>query len=418
VKKLADDVSSGHGFEEVAAALREFRARTGQEPLMLGGWEVEDPAIRPPTTLIEQLRAIRPQLTGYCFPRDFHRARERAAALFAPEMRLGERAPEPANVAILQNSTQGLLLALAALKEHGVARVVAAAPVYFAAVEACRQLGLDVVVVPASDFLTGALDLARLAAEVSVPRSALLLTNPAYSVGVEYTPDHLAALFAALRPETYVLLDETRLGLHWHRPSPWYTAAYPERTLVLRSPSKLFLVNGSKCSLLLGPAALIHEVERLGEALVGSSAGGAEEAALAYLAALRAWRDEADAGVEGPLLAWWQGMVAALGRTYAAVAPTLTSAGFAVSPVDSGPYVLAAIARERLSVLDGAAIGREHGVLLLESAHFFHHHPAWIGFRLNLYVGPARARAALAALTCPLEFQMAAVDLLPLNGRG
>lgn len=398
MEKLADSVSSGHGFEEVTAALREFRARTGQEPLMLGGWEVEDPAISPPKTLIERLQAIRPTLTGYCFPRDFHRARERAAALFSPAMRFGERAPRPANVAILQNSMQGLLLALAALKEHGVARVVAAAPVYFAAVEACRQLGLEVTVVPAADFLSGALDLARLATEASVPRSALLLTNPAYSVGVEYTPDQLAALFAVLRPETYVLLDETRLGLHWQRPSPWYTAMYPERTLVLRSPSKLFLVNGLKCSLLLGPAALIHEVERLGESLVGSSSGGAEEAALTYLAALLAWRDEINAGVEGPLLAWRRQVVTALRRTYTAVAPTLASAGFAVSPVDSGPYALAAIAREQLPTLDGAAIDREYGVLWMESGHFFHHHPAWIGFRLHLCVGPARARAAFSAL--------------------
>lgn len=412
---LADGVGNGHGFDEVAASLREFRARTGREPLMLGGWEVEDPAIGPPTPLLARLRAIRPLLTGYCFPRDFHRARERAATLFAPQMRFGERAPEPANVAILQNSTQGLLLALAALKEHGVARVVAAAPVYFAALEACRQLGLEVAVVPAADFLTGALDLARLAAEASVPRSALLLTNPAYSVGVEYAPDHLAALFAVLRPETYVLLDESRLGLHWQRPSPWYAATYPERALVLRSPSKLFFVNGMKCSLLLGEAALIREVERLGEALVGSSAAGAEEAALAYLAALRAWRDEAAAGVDGPLLAWRRRVVAALRRTHAAVAPTLTFAGFAASPIDSGPYALAAIARERLPVLDSAAIGREHGVLLMESAHFFHHHPAWIGFRLNLCVGPARAHAALAALACLLESRTFAVDLRPLK---
>ena len=89
----------------------------------------------------------------------------------------------PEHVAILPNSTQALLLTLAALKSQGVDRVVVAAPSYFAAAEVCRYLGLTPTIVPAADFVTGALDHEAIVAAMSQRRSALVLTNPAYSIG-------------------------------------------------------------------------------------------------------------------------------------------------------------------------------------------------------------------------------------------
>src|SRR5438552_3243929 len=75
------------------------------------------------------------------------------------------------HVAILPNSTQALLLTFAALRDHGVEHIVVAAPVYFSAVEVCRRLGLAVSVIPAADFVTGALDLDALARAMTRPRS-------------------------------------------------------------------------------------------------------------------------------------------------------------------------------------------------------------------------------------------------------
>ncbi|MFI5273579.1 MAG: aminotransferase class I/II-fold pyridoxal phosphate-dependent enzyme, partial [Ktedonobacterales bacterium] len=324
--------AAGGDFACVVDALCGFRARTGEAPLMLGGWEAEDPTIAPPAPLVAALQAIPPRLGGYTFARDLGRARERAAALFAPDVTIGGEPPTRDTVALLQNGTQGLLLALAALKEHGVRRVVIAAPCYFAAVEVCRQLGLRTEVVPAADYLTGTLDLDRLAAQAGRSHSALLLTNPAYSLGVEYPAAQLAALYAALPATTFVLLDETRLGLHWQREAPWARAAYPARALVLRSPSKIFFINGLKSGVLFGATDLVRSVERLGEALVGSYQGNAEAVALAYLLAWQAWRDEVTGAQYGPYRAWRHGVVGALRHNRDALVPVLAARGFVLSP--------------------------------------------------------------------------------------
>lgn len=400
IEACADDTPGD--FAAVIEGLDAYRARTGVAPLMLGGWEAEDSAIHPPRPLLAALRAIRPRLAGYTYAREFGVVRERAAALCAPDLCLDGGPLSADAVSCVQNSTQGLLLALASLKDEGVTRVVVAAPCYFAAVEAARKLGLAVEIVPAADFLTGALDSDRLVASYlqafggRAARTAVLVTNPAYSVGVEHEPRELLALRAALPAQTTLLIDETRLGLHWHRESPWYRAAYPGRTLLLRSPSKIFFVNGLKCSLLFGDPALLRRVERLGEALVGSCPAGLQEVALAYLDAWARWRGELAAGEAGPYRIWRRRTVAALRRNRDRLAPSLVRHGFMLAPVNSGPHVLAAArdAGERRLPAPLAA-ARACGVLLMDATYAFHSAPQWSGFRVNLSGDATAAEEAL-----------------------
>jgi len=368
---------------------------------MLGGWEVEDEAIGPPAALLERLSAIKARPRGYAYSKDFSAAKEQAAALFHDEVRFGGAAIAPEQVAVLSNSSQALLLALTALRERGVRRAVIAAPTYFATIHICQHLGLDVLILPAADFFTGAFDTARLATAVQPDGSVLILTNPAYSLGVEYTQTQLQALFAALPADAWVLLDETRLGLHWRDDAPWYRGDFPPQTLALRSPSKVFLLNGLKTSLLLGPASLLRMAEKLGESLVGSVAGNAEEVALVYLDAWRAWRQECQEGRIGPLRAWKRQLVERFQQHRDAAGALLCQAGFRLSPVDSGPYVLAGIERQRVPVLDSAEIARERGVLLMTSGYFYHQSEDWLGFRLNLCGDPASAQEAITRVFAP-----------------
>ncbi len=379
----------------VTAALRAYTQATGLDPLMLGGWDVEDDAISPPAALLERLSAIQARPRQYTYSKDFYQAKEGAAHLFCAAVRLGGAPLSAANVAVLQNSSQGLLLALTALRGCGVRRVVVAAPVYFAAIAICQHLGLEVCLVPAADFLSGALDVPRLAGALRGEPSVLLLTNPTYSLGVEYSEQQLQALFAALPVETWVLLDETRLGLPWRHDLPWYWGDFTPRTLVLRSPSKIFLLNGLKTSFLFGPAALLRDVEQVSEALVGSGAGNAEAVALAYLEAWRAWMQEHQDERIGPMRAWKRALVQRLQARCAAVEVLLAPAGFRLSPVDSGPYVLAGIERERWPAPDSAAVAREHGVLLITSDYFYHRSERWSGFRLHLCGDQARMEEAI-----------------------
>lgn len=379
----------------MSAALETFRLETGRQPYMLGGWDVEDDAIGPPEALEDKLCAIPPRPREYAYARAFSRARERAAEVFCSSVRFADAPVGPENVNILHSSTQALMLALAALKERGVRRVVVAAPAYFAAIDACKVLGCEVVVVPAADYLTGALDLDGLLRALRVPDSALLVTNPAYSIGVQHRAAKLRRLFAEMPTGTWVLLDETRLGLHWRDASPWYAGNFPERTLIVRSPSKVFFTNGLKTSLLFGPADVLRSIERLGESLVGSAAGNAEDVALAYLDAWSAWESEARTAKPGPLLAWRERVVGRLSANLAAVRRTLDEYGVVCSSVDSGPHVLAALPRTRLVGLDAAELARREGVQLMLSSHFFHESDEWSGFRINLCGDAARTDAAL-----------------------
>ena len=379
----------------VTEALHAYAEATGRAPLMLGGWEVEDSEIGPPAGLLQQALAIQPRPGRYAYGKDFCRAKERAAEVFAAGVRFAGAPLRPEQVTVLQNSSQALLLALTALREQGVRRVVVAAPVYFSAVQVCRHLGLDVEIVPAADFFTGELDIDRLVGALGREPAVLIVTNPAYSLGVEYRAGHLRRLFAALPERAWVLLDETRLGQPWEDDLPWYRGDFRARTLVLRSPSKIFLLNGLKTSFLFGPARLLREIERLSEALVGSGAGNAEALALAYLDAWHAWMRECEAGQVGPMRAWKRALVARLYAHYVAVKPLLAEYGFRLSPVDSGPYALAGIERERLPDLESIAIAREQGVLLMTSEYFYHQSEDWLGFRLHLCGNARSGREAI-----------------------
>ena len=385
-------------FSHVTEAIRDFALTTGRPPLMLGGWEVEDDQLGPPAPLLDSLLAIEARPRGYAYTKDFAQAKEVGAAVFGERTRLGGEPPSAAQVAVLHNSSQGLLLALTALRDRGVRQAVIAAPTYFTTFHACRHLGLDLTIIPAADFLTGTLDLARLAGALHRGPTVVILTNPAYCLGVEYGAAQVRVLCERLPGDAVVLLDETRLGPSWRYEAPWYEADLPAQTLILRSPSKVFLLNGLKTSFLVGPAAIIREVERLGEVLLGSVAGNSEAVALAYLEAVAAWQRGPHDPYGCAVHEWRARVVARLHRNLGEAQAALSPYGFAFSPVDSGPYALAGIERRLLPTLDGQAIARESGVLLMTSDYFFHESDHWTAFRLNLacdQTGTWRAAALL-----------------------
>jgi aspartate/methionine/tyrosine aminotransferase len=401
-------------FAPVMRALDEHTRATGAAPRLVSGWEPDDPAIAPPAMLARTLQAIRPRLDRYAYSRDFAEARELAATILRDDIHLGAETLAAERIAIASSSSQALFLALLALADRGVHWAVIAAPVYHAVVAMCHRAGMATTVIPACDIATGALDVPRLAAAAQRGPSVVIVTNPAYSVGVEYAPADLEALCAALPAHATLLLDETRLGLHWRRPEPWPALRLPTRALIVRSPSKLFWLNGLKMALLIGPSGIVRQAERIGEMLLGSVAGNAEAVALEYLYAWQMWHDESyqvslsrsvltDDGplsifdgervvgeantVDESLLAWRAGVVAALQRNLLAVERLLHGSDFRLSPVDSGPYALAYAPRQAVADLDCRRIAREHGILVMTSHYFYHQHPEWTGFRINLAAG-------------------------------
>lgn len=394
-------------FREVMEALESHASEMGELPLMLGGWEVEDHTIVPPVSLLRRLGERSAQMRRYAYARDLSRTREIAADLLGDAMRFAGEPLTEQHVSIQQNSTQALLLALAALKERGARRVIIAAPAYYAIETICRSLGLETLVVPATDFMTGALDIARLSAAARLPNTVALVTNPAYSLGVEYTSTEINRLASELPRDTWLLLDETRLGLSWRYEEPWYRNDLSPRTIVVRSPSKIFFIHGLKSSLLLGNPALLRDIERLGEALVGSLSGDAESVALAYLDAWKAWRDEVASGTAGPMRRWRRTVIHRLQQNLSTAQDALLPAGFSFSAVDSGPYALAAVPRQQMERLSVMAAARQQGVLLMDARYFLHEHPDWHGFRINLCCNRQNQAEALARLRMLWRFNKA-----------
>jgi histidinol-phosphate/aromatic aminotransferase/cobyric acid decarboxylase-like protein len=397
-------------FNAVVGALEEHASSTGRRSLSLGGWEADNPAILPPGGLVESLSKIPARLYGYTHMRELYAAKHRAAEVFAFGIRMEGLLLTPDHAAVLPNSTQAMLLILAVLKDQGIEHVVVAAPGYFAILEACRHLGLPLTVVPAADFLTGALDGQAILDAVRGRRSALILTNPAYCVGVEYSWTCLSSVFAALPEESLVVLDETRLGLNWHDEAPWYRADYPANVLVVRSPSKIFFIDGQKTSIVLAAPRLIHQIERVSEGLLGSLPGISEPVALAYLNCWQNWVDELCAAEPGPLLRWRDTVIACFKRNRRTAAVQLRRRGFTLSPVNSGPFLLAGVQHGEDIRLDSCHIARTVGVLTMDSSYFLHQHRGWAGFRVNLS-GPQKDMTEAIARVFPLP---AARTLHPL----
>src|SRR5215467_5935361 len=286
---LTTESTDSASFTTILSALDEYTGTTGKAPLALGGWEAEDPGILPPRSLVESLSQIPTRLSGYTYMRELANAKQYAAELFASGIRMDGQLPTLKHIAILPNSTQALLLTLAVLKDRGVRQVVVAAPSYFAVAEASRHLGLTLIVIPAADFITGAFDIEAIVGAMRQQKSVLIVTNPTYSIGVEYDWPGLSLLVAALPKESVVVLDETRLGLNWNDEAPWYGADYPDRVVVIRSPSKIFFINGQKTSLILAAPGIVRSIERTSEGLLGSLSGAAEPAALAFLTCWQQW---------------------------------------------------------------------------------------------------------------------------------
>ena len=389
-------------FTAVLCALEEFTSTTGHASLALGGWEAEDPGILPPRSLVESLSQIPTRLSGYTYMRELGNAKRYAAELFAAGIRMEGQLLTPEHMAILPNSTQALLLTLAVLKDRGVRQVVVAAPGYFAAAEASRHLGLALRIVPAADFVTGAFDIEAIVAATRCQKSVLIVTNPTYSIGVEYDWPELSLLLSALPKGSLVVLDETRLGLNWNDEAPWYGADYPDRVVVIRSPSKIFFINGQKTSVILAAPAIIRSIEHASEGLLGSVSGVAEPVALAFLSCWRQWVDELQRQEVGPLRRWRREVIAGFRGNCKAAARHLQPRGFTLSPVASGPYLLACRARDEQARLDTYGIARALGVLMMDSSYFFHQHSCWMGFRVNLSIRREHIGEAIARVF-PLE---------------
>jgi len=368
----------------VLNALEDYVRRTRQPRILLSGWTVEDQNLQPPPSLVAKFRQLPLHLGKYAQVARCFEAKAQATALLRRYLTLAGQPITPAQVAVLPSGSNGLLLTLLYLRNQGVRKLYASSPNYFATFEICRQIGLPIEILPAQDFLTCRLDYDRIASTLSAPDTALIVTNPTYSVGVEYGPAALNELCAAIPAHAYVVFDEIYLGLNWGTyATPWYQYDFPPRTILLRSPSKSFLMYGAKLCFMIAPHEAIQHAETLSEFL-SSVPGNFEALALAYIQAFLDWDAEIRRQEIGEFRQWKAATIACLTGNLNRLNPWLDRLGLQRSPINSGPYLTVAAPRARFNGFDPVALAGQQGVLCMTSDHYYHDDPGLFGFRLNL----------------------------------
>jgi len=162
------------------------------------------------------------------------------------------------------------LITLAALKEHGVKRILFETPSYFGTVEQANQLEIDYDLIPTYRRDGYALPDMRSRLHSDDP-IAIWLTHPRASLGINQSREYIEQLLERMTPQHYLVVDEVtdqtfpaHLGaLH---------ANFPSANLVrIRSFLKGMGYNGVRLSAILHTArlrgSLVDAVESLGGSL-------------------------------------------------------------------------------------------------------------------------------------------------------
>lgn len=390
-------------FKVLLANVEAWETETQRQAFWLGGWEVDAPELRPPPPLRHRLRHRSSRAPErYAFVSDCRRAKHGAADILGRQVTFDGAPLSPDNVAILPSSSQAILLVLSALQGVlSIHNLVVTGPVYFSTIGVSRCLRISCHHAPAADLLSPTPAADDLAKDCRRRRAALFLTNPAYGVGVRIPEERLRHLLETIPQNIPIVLDEALQGLDWTPNRLWSALDLPPNAVVIRSPSKLFFMNGRKCSIVVAAPSLVRQIEHLADVLIGGIHSDLEDDCLVYLSALAAWFEEHRSGIAGNFSRWHQRLVARLEKNRLSLVPIFRSVGFELSRVDSGYYSIACRTSCVRPSLDAMAVLRETGVVLTESKYIFHENDRQVALRVNL---GAEAEALGAAASRILPF--------------
>jgi aspartate/methionine/tyrosine aminotransferase len=336
-----------------------WRARAaqaaGEDVIVLS---VGDPDLDTPAPVVEQAIArLRAHDTHYTESGGRRPLREAIAAAHAE--RTGQRVD--ADHAIFVNGAQNGLFVAAMLLTQAGDEVITFDPMYATYPATLRAAGATLVRVPAPARLGFHPDLEALAAAITPRTRALFLANPNNPSGAVLTAAEVEAIARlADRHGLWVVTDEVYSGTVDEGTMPSLGAGLPAQVLTVSSLSKSHAMTGWRCGWIVGPKPLIRHAERLAECMTYGLPGFIQEAALVALG----MRLEAEAEVRKFCRARRDALYAALEGT-AAARPLKPDAGMFMlldvrgSGLSTAEFVAQLYESERVSVLDGAAFGRE-----------------------------------------------------------
>ncbi len=336
-----------------------WRARAafaaGEDVIVLS---VGDPDLdTPPEVVDKAVERLRNHDTHYT--ESGGRAPLRSAIAAAHAERTGQ--PVDAEHAIFVNGAQNGLFVASLLLTHAGDEVITFDPMYATYPATLRAGGATLVRVPAPARLGFHPDLDALAAALTPRTRAIFLANPNNPSGAVLTADEVEAIARiAERHELWVVSDEVYSGTVEGGRMPSLAARLPEQVLTVSSLSKSHAMTGWRCGWIVGPKRVIHYAERLTECMTYGLPGFIQEAAIVALGT----RHAAEASVRAFCRERRDLLYGALAEVPAA-RPLLPDAGMFMlldvrgSGLSAAEFVVRLYESERVSVLDGAAFGRE-----------------------------------------------------------
>ena len=327
----------------------------GEDVIVLS---VGDPDLDTPAPVIETAIArLRARDTHYT--ESGGRPGLRAAIAAAHRARTGQ--PVTAENAVFLGGAQNGLFVAALLLAGPGDEVIAIDPMYATYPATIQASGATLVRAPAPASANFHPDLAALEAAVTPRTRAIFLATPNNPTGIVLSDRDVEGLATiAARHRLWIVSDEVYAGLAEGGRVPSLGARLPAQVLTVSSLSKTHAMTGWRAGWVVGPPAFIRHADALAQCMLYGLPGFIQEAALTALTLA----PEAETRVREYCRRRRDAMFAGLSGI-PRVRPYLPDAGMFMlldirdSGLSGADFVRCLYDVERVSVLDGAAFGRE-----------------------------------------------------------
>jgi len=345
---------SGEGADAWVTHYEAAAARDRSEDVII--LSVGDPDLEtPPAVVATAIERISAGDTHYCPAAGRTKVREAIAA--SHEKRTGQRT-RAENVIYLSGAQNALFSASMCIAGSGD-EIISFDPMYPTYPATLQASGARMIRAPTTGNFRP--DLAALTALVTERTRAIVWATPNNPSGVILNESELATIGAlAERHDLWLVSDEVYAGLAPDAHVPGLAARMPERVITLGSLSKSHAMTGWRAGWLVGPRELAVHVESLVMCMLFGLPGFIQEALVTALSmapeAERRIRDYCDIR-RARMVAGLAGI-----PRISAVVP---QAGMFMlvdvrgTGLSGYEFMKALYASERVSVLDGAAFGRE-----------------------------------------------------------
>jgi aspartate/methionine/tyrosine aminotransferase len=349
VKRISGEGSDAWVTHYEATAARD----RGEDVIILS---VGDPDLDTPAPVVA--RAIERLQAGdtHYSPAPGRRAIREAIA--ASHARRTGQSIQAENVVYLSGAQNALFVASMCVAGPGD-EVISFDPMYPTYPATLEVSGARMVRAPtAGDFRP---DLAALAALITARTRAIVWATPNNPSGVILSESELATIGEiAQRDDLWLISDEVYAGLAPGGRVPGLAARMPERVITLGSLSKSHAMTGWRAGWLVGPRELAIHAESLVMCMLFGTPGFIQEAAITALSvsadAERRIRDYCDLR-RGQMVAGLAGIPRI--RSVVPAAGMFMLVDVRDTGMSGGEFMRAVYGSERVSVMDGAAFGRE-----------------------------------------------------------